>query len=261
MPSLRETIRSKLNPEQVEQVRRALRIARDTYMAPWRMWRRSRIKNYTPLPGGRTWRTAISPALHRSLQWGTINYRYRDIPMLKHPVEIALYMRLIWETRPGTIIEIGTQSGGAAVWMADLLNLFRISGSVVSIDLKPPTPTYVPPNVKFLQGDAIDIGATLTPDLLATFKRPWLIIEDSAHTFAATKAVLEFFDRHLHSREYIVIEDTNIAEMGDNHHDRHPGKAIAEFLRDHPSYEIDTTYCDQYGRNVTGNPNGYLRKK
>jgi cephalosporin hydroxylase len=27
------------------------------------------------------------------------------------------------------------------------------------------------------------------------------------------------------------------------------------------SYEIDARYCDQYGQNVTGNLNGYLRKK
>jgi hypothetical protein len=26
-------------------------------------------------------------------------------------------------------------------------------------------------------------------------------------------------------------------------------------------YEIDAAYCDYYGQNVTGNPNGYLRKK
>lgn len=237
-----------------------LRVARDVYLAPRRAWLRAQIKNYTALPNGRTWRTAISPTLHRSLQWGTITYRYRDIPMLKHPVEIALYMRLIWQTKPGTIIEIGTQSGGAAVWMADLLDLFGIPGQVVSIDLKPPAPGYVPANVKFLQGDANDIGAALTLGLLAVLPRPWLVIEDSAHTYTATKAVLEFFDERLRSGEYIVIEDTNIAEMGDNHHDRHPGKAIAEFLRDHPAYEIDCAYCDQYGHNVTGNPNGYLRK-
>ena len=41
--------------------------------------------------------------------------------MLKQAFEVALYMRLIWETKPGTIIEIGSHSGGAAVWMSDLL--------------------------------------------------------------------------------------------------------------------------------------------
>jgi cephalosporin hydroxylase len=39
-----------------------------------------------------------------------------------------------------------------------------------------------------------------------------------------------------------------------------PAKSIAEFLSRHGDFEIDARYCDQYGRNVTGNPTGYLRK-
>jgi len=262
MMSLRELVKSRITPDQRKQVRHAINALKSVYVEPARAWRRSQIKSYPALPHGRTWRSPIPPKLHWDIQDGVIGYRYRDVPMLKHPVEIALYMRLIWEQKPGTIIEIGTQSGGAAVWMADMLNLFGISGQVVSIDLKPPTPPYMPPNVKFLQGDANDIGKTLTPDLLTTFPRPWLVIEDSCHTYTATLAVLKFFDAKLRSGEYIIIEDTAISEMGDNHGDREPGKAIAEFIRDRGTdFEIDSRYCDQYGRNVTGNPNGYLRKK
>jgi cephalosporin hydroxylase len=260
MDTLRETVKSRLAPEHIERVRRVMRGVRSIYMAPWRVYWRSQIKDYAALPDGRHWRTAVPSALHFSLQDGTINYRYRDIPMLKHPVEIALYMRLIWETRPGTIIEIGSQSGGAAVWMADMVNLFGIDGRVVSIDLRTPTPKYMPSNVRFLQGDANDIGATLTADLLASFPRPWLVIEDSAHTFVATLAVLEFFANRLNSGEYIVIEDSNASEMGAAD-DGGPAKSIAAFLSRRDDFEIDARYCDQYGLNVTGNPNGYLRKK
>jgi hypothetical protein len=40
-----------------------------------------------------------------------------------------------------------------------------------------------------------------------------------------------------------------------------PARSITEFLQQRgDAYEIDAAYCDQYGRNVTGNPNGYLRK-
>ena len=106
-----------------------MRMLREAYMAPRRMLWRSQIKNYAPLPGGRHSRGEFPVDLNWKLQRGTINYRYRDVPMLKHPVEVALYMRLIWETRPATIVEIGSQSGGAAVWMADLLNLFGIPGT------------------------------------------------------------------------------------------------------------------------------------
>jgi cephalosporin hydroxylase len=74
---------------------------------------------------------------------------------------------------------------------------------------------------------------------------------------------MRFFDPLLQSGEYIVVEDASVAEMGEDARlDGGPGRAIAEFLNERgSSYEIDAGYCDLYGSNVTGNPNGYLRKK
>jgi hypothetical protein len=72
---------------------------------------RIRSHNLPKLPNGRKWRTDLSTALLWSFQGGTLTYEYRNIPMLKQPFEVALYMRLIWETKPGTTIEIGTSSG------------------------------------------------------------------------------------------------------------------------------------------------------
>jgi cephalosporin hydroxylase len=88
------------------------------------------------------------------------------------------------------------------------------------------------------------------------------VIEDASHHYAATLAVLRFFDPLLRSGEYIVVEDANILQTGqDLDRDGGPARAISEFLRDRAdSYEIDSRYCDQYGSNVTGNPNGYLRR-
>jgi cephalosporin hydroxylase len=124
-----------------------------------------------------------------------------------------------------------------------MLNLFGIPGRVVSVDWRPPLPQHVPPNVQFMQGDANHIDATLTDELLSSLPRPWLVIEDSARTFVATLAVLNYFADRLKSGEYIVIEDSNISEMGAAD-DGSPAKSIAEFLRDHNNFEIDTRYCD-----------------
>ena len=114
-----------------------------------------------------------------------------------------------------------------------------------------------------MQGDANNLGLTLTADLLNSLPRPWLVIEDASHQYAATLAVLRFFDPLLRSGEYIVVEDATVTEMGiDAHFEGGPARSIAEFLQDRGNdYEIDTRYCDHYGRNVTGNPNGYLKKR
>jgi cephalosporin hydroxylase len=147
--------------------------------------------------------------------------------------------------------------------MGDILNLFGIKGRVISIDLRPPAPPYAPSNVAFLRGDANDIGVTLTPTLLQTLPHPWLVIEDSSHQYQATLAILRFFDSLLQRGEYIVIEDAGVTEMGDDaRFDGGPARAIVEFmLGRRRDYEIDADYCDYFGSNVTGNPNGYLRRR
>jgi cephalosporin hydroxylase len=115
---------------------------------PYRAARRAGINRRLPSLN-RGWRTAIPPTLHISIMRGLFDYKYRDIPMQKHPMEMALYTRLIWEAKPRTIIEIGSLSGGSAVWMADMLEVFGIDGEVVSIDITPPSPPYKPTNVTF----------------------------------------------------------------------------------------------------------------
>jgi cephalosporin hydroxylase len=263
IPSLRKRLKSTLTREQRKRFRRWI-IALETVFPPLRTVRQAAMQRGWPiLPEGRNWRTAVSPGLLFSFQDGAVNYRYRDIPMQKHPVEIALYLRLLWQIKPRTIIEIGSLAGGAAVWMGDMLNSFRIDGRVISVDLLPPKPSDAPPNVRFVKGDANDLGQALSSDFLQTLPRPWLIIEDASHDYRTTLSVLRFFDSLLQSGEYMIVEDAAIAELGqDSWHEGGAARAITQFVSERRSdFEIDTAYCDYYGQNVTGNPNGYLRKK
>jgi hypothetical protein len=135
--SLEEYIRARLSDDQFKTARACL----DAVKYPLRQWRSFASARRLPsLPSGRKWRSAIPMGLRYSFQRGLIGYRYRGIPMIKHPVDIALYMRLIWETRPATIIEIGSDAGGTALWLSDLLRTYGPGGRVVSIDIKPPAP-------------------------------------------------------------------------------------------------------------------------
>ncbi len=102
---------------------------------PYRAARRAGISARLPRVQGRGWRSDVPPILQVAINHGLIGYCYRDIPMEKHPVEIALYTRLIWETKPRTIIEIGSLKGGSAAWLGDLLHNFGIEGQVLSVDL------------------------------------------------------------------------------------------------------------------------------
>jgi cephalosporin hydroxylase len=182
--------------------------------------------------------------------------------MLKHPIEAALYPLLFWQAKPRTIIEIGSASGGSAIYFSDVMRAFGLECRILTLDVQVPNPPIKPDNVEFLCGDARAIGQTLTAEKLAACPRPWLVIEDSSHEYAHTLAILRFFDPLMQPGEYLVVEDANVTDMGDEaRFNGGPGRAVEEFLagaRDR--YVIDREYCDRFGHNLTGNPNGYLRR-
>ncbi len=199
-----------------------------------------------------------------TIQRGTMNYTYKGVPTYKNPFDLALYQVLLWETKPRTLIEIGSAAGGSASFFADVLRSFEVDCRIHSIDLHPPA-GRAPPGVTFHRGDARDLAAALTPELMAATPRPLLVVEDADHRTETTLAVLRFFDAWLEPGEYVVVEDgivddlfeaDFVAGLGGG-----PRLALAQFMRERGAdYEIDTRLCDYFGTNLTWNVNGYLRR-
>jgi cephalosporin hydroxylase len=208
----------------------------------------------------RPFTTFFEPAQLPAFQDGVLSYRYRGVSCLKCPVDIAIYMRLIWDLRPRTIYEIGSMAGGSALLLRDLARSFELDCDIVSIDLRPPALTL--DGVRFLQGDVLDLSSVFEQNHLFERARPWLVIEDSAHTSHSCRATLEFFARQLQAGEHLVIEDGVLEDLGlSESYAGGPNAAIAAFLEDQPGvFEIASVYCDMFGRNATYNPNGYLKR-
>ncbi len=87
-------------------IRRRPRLIFNDFIHPI-AWRLNR--NYSALP----------PRSMRSIQEGIYQFTYRNIACSKNPFDLALYSLLISKILPATIIEIGSASGGSAVWLAD----------------------------------------------------------------------------------------------------------------------------------------------
>jgi cephalosporin hydroxylase len=188
-----------------------------------------------------------------------MRYTYRGILTNKNPFDLALYQLLLWERKPRTLIEIGSKSGGSALWFADVLRSFNIDYAIHSIDINPPAQREIA-GVTFHKGDGNSLADTLSPDLMSSFARPIMVVEDADHRAITTLNVLRFFDRWLRPDEYIVIEDGIVTELfgaGPGS----PRAAIRDFLSERgEDYEIDTRICDFFGTNTTWNVNGYLRR-
>src|ERR1700682_4823251 len=120
--------------------------------------------------------SAVPYPLLMSIQQGTMEYRYRCIPTLKNPFDIAIYPLLLEEARPRTLIEIGSHKGGGAVWFADMSANLGFAMHVYSVDLAKVT-AVSHPSVTFLEGDARKLADTFADQFLADLLRPWPVIQ------------------------------------------------------------------------------------
>ena len=207
----------------------------------------------------RGFKTAFPPELLHSMQAGTMAYTYKGVGCFKNPFDLAIYTKLIWDLRPKALIEIGSNQGGGALWFADMLSVAGLSCPVISIDINPVT-QLTDPRIAFLAGNAARLGDTLTPAMLAALPHPWLVVEDSAHTYDVTLAALRFFVETTSVGDVVVIEDGVVDDLGMSEaYGGGPNRALAEFLAAAPeTFRVLTQYCDMFGVNATYNPNAYL---
>jgi cephalosporin hydroxylase len=151
---------------------------------------------------------------------------------------------LIAELQPKAIIELGSGSGASAVWLADVADAHGLNPQIISIDHR--CVDVADPRVTFRTGDIADLKTLLDP-YTASMQHPWLVIED-AHVHIAE--VLSYFDEHLRSGDYMIIEDS-APKRGEL-------RQFASAARGR--YCLDTLYLDLFGQNTTCAIDSILRR-
>jgi cephalosporin hydroxylase len=146
---------------------------------------------------------------------------YAGVALAKFPEDLRVYEHLLWLQAPDTVIEVGTQFGGSALWFRDRLRTLRSYGRidraplVVTIDtdqtrareaLRAADPRYEE-QIELVEGDIQD-GATVAAvrERMAGRVRCF-VIEDSAHVYSTTRASLEAFAALVPVGGFMVVED------------------------------------------------------
>jgi cephalosporin hydroxylase len=216
-----------------------------------------------PLCQGREWKSSLPIETIRQIQYahalGPNQYEYHGITMWKNPFDLAIYTRLIEIEQPKLVIELGSFKGASAMWFADQMEEAGLDPNVVSVDVNPVSETY--PDVTFITGDARKLAQVFDPSLIKC-PHPWLVIDDADHVSTTTFLILEYFHKHLRKNDMIVVEDTIIEVLGEQHtYGGGPAQGLSLFLQRHDDeYAVQPEYCDMFGQNATWNINGYLRR-
>jgi len=176
-------------------------------------------------------------------------FRWKNLSCIKDPMTLANYQQLFQEVKPKTILEIGTNEGGSALWMHDILNCLNIKSKIYTFDINNDNISIECDDITTITCDVYDIK-TYTKNNSNFFKsleHPIIVIDDC---HCNLNELFSEIDPFLWTGDYIVVEDTHIKD----YHNQ-----MIEFLNGH-DYLVDTYYCDFWGLNNSCNVNSYLIK-
>jgi cephalosporin hydroxylase len=182
---------------------------------------------------------------------------YRGVKAIRCPFDYVIYQMIITSLKPDLVIEIGTNIGGGALYIADLMELIG-HGEIHTIDISKQSDELLQSNPRikiFTEGwENYDLG-------LAKGFEKILVIEDASHTYENTLAAIKKFAPLVTKDSYLIVEDGIINALGmKKQYHGGPLKAIREFLDINKDFTIDRNWCDMFGTNATFNVNGYLKK-
>lgn len=191
------------------------------------------------------------------LEKGHQQITYCGVPCIKCPFDYVMYQMILNEVKPDLVIEIGTNYGGNAFYMADILNKIG-SGIVHTIDIDNRSYPAVKehPKIKlFNKGwESYDLNETIGYEKI-------MVIEDSSHQYKNTLGALKKFSPLVTLGSYFIVEDGIIDALGwTEKYDGGPVKAIKEFLQTHPEFQVAQNWINMFGKDATFNTLGYLKK-
>ena len=173
---------------------------------------------------------ATSQGLHSVITW-------KEKSIYKTTFDLTIYSMMIQEVKPDIIIELGSGSGGSAIWLADTAAALGLDTHVYSYDINKPLAEHK--KVTFIEHDLNEINKENKLPCWEHFKGKMIIIED-AHV--NLKNILHLFDTILKKDDYLIIEDSVESKKA----------VISNFMNEKESkYKLDQFFLDFFGTNIT----------
>lgn len=207
------------------------------------------------------------------------NVTFMGVYCAKNVLDLWNYQEIMWELKPGLVVEFGTYAGGTALYLAWVMRCVHLFGQgpsprvlTVDTDHRPLHPfartAYALNGIETVED--FSTGEYSRSRITQNLSDAWkvsgrdlavMFIMDSDHSKENVLAELQMLRDLTRPGDYVIVEDSNI-----NGHpvkpDFGPGpwEAIEEYERHHPDdYEHDESRENKFG--MTFNPRGYLRRK
>ena len=187
-------------------------------------------------------------------------YQYHGIEMQKNPMDMMVYLELIYKVKPDVILEIGAAGGGTALWLAHQLDIFD-NGKLISLDINHGGFKAEHKRIVKITGDSTlkETAKKVYEEININDKV--LIIHDGSHKKCDIKKDFENYSKLVNVGSYFIIEDgiMDVFDWKDHRTSGHDCGLIAgvEITNENKDWIIDKE-CEKYI--ITYNPCGYLRR-
>ena len=142
----------------------------------------------------------------KATKWN--KHKWKGLTLMKDPMTLSIYMMMIQDIKPKTILEFGTYDGGSALWMEDIIKSLLLDCKIHTFDINPDR-VKLPADSKIkyheLDNKKINDFIDQSRELFENMESPILIIEDS---HVNVDEIVRSINPFLKSGDYLVIEDT-----------------------------------------------------
>lgn len=196
--------------------------------------------------------------------------RWLGIPIIQFSEDIIAMQELIWRVKPDVVIETGVAHGGTAIFYASMLELLG-KGKVIGIDIdirkhneEAIRNHVLSKRIHLIQGSSIDSDVVKQAASLIKETDTVLVTLDSNHSYAHVLQELTLYAPLVSENSYLVAMDGaqewvwDIPTGKKEWKQDNPLRAIQEFLRLNPEWQVDHHYNRFM---ITSNPSGFLHRK
>ncbi|WP_309016750.1 glycosyltransferase [Pelagicoccus sp. SDUM812003] len=204
----------------------------------------------------RGWESGLPESVHRRIVRASRTSSYRGEAFGKTPFDMAILMRVLEDTVPEAVFELGSGGAGSALWLGDVAAAAGLPTKVVSVGegkLDAGNST----RVKFLQGNARALDRLPELEAYLSLSHPWVLA--LGDWGASLASVLAFFHPLLKEGDVLAVDESvyGVRET----EEKEVNSALRDFMAEHPrEYEVLVHYCDFFGPNYSASPNSYWRR-
>lgn len=185
----------------------------------------------------------LNKEYYNSMVWS--NTTFLGVPMLQNPCDNQQMQELLFSLKPDIIIEAGTSSGGSTLFYATLIDQFKPTCKIFTIDIDPHTEAASKYRV-WKEHVTAYTGSSTDPIVVDKIKKqipPGSIVFvtlDSDHSRNHVYNELIIYSQLVTPGSYLVVQDTNvnghpvIPTFGPG-----PMEALNDFLKENHNYVSD----------------------